>query len=81
MAGRKLQGPDVLVTWDKNIVSFLGKNDEDMEMRWVLWIFVVWGKKGQERIFSVLAEAVLKQWTVQSVTFLDAIVAWGFGLY
>lgn len=36
MAGRKLQRPDVLVTWDKNIVSFLGNNDEDMEMRWVL---------------------------------------------
>lgn len=42
---------------------------------------MVGGKRGQERIFSVLAEAVLKQWTVQSLTFLDAIVAWGFGLY
>lgn len=38
-------------------------------------------KRRQERIFSVLAGAGLKQWTVQSVTFLDAIVAWGFGLY
>lgn len=35
---------------------------------------------GQERIRSVLAAAGLKQSAVQSVTFLNAIVAGGFGL-
>lgn len=38
-------------------------------------------KMGQNRIRSALAEAELEQSAVQSVTFLTAIVAWGFGLY
>lgn len=35
-----------------------------------------WGRKGGRR-----ESAGLKQSAVQSVTFRDAIVAWGFGLY